>query len=200
MFIKKNVYFYKFSNSHQTCILYHLGENLLICPAKVKSFSLGVRNEFYYNCTKEGEVPLLERCPDKQVYWAAKEKCSSEIMNNGNSESLSKNSDLHTYTEPVLGRTVYLGCLFDAKKSEILAGDSFWKRETVTNSKITSTSFSSILYFFAAQSTFDRFSHMDFDASLKLEFLGKLKFRFHFISTQCHIYLALHKLLKRKYW
>ena len=118
----------------------------------------------------------MEKCPEKQVYWAAEEKCSELGMNNSNSEILSKEADLRAFSQPVLGRTIFLGCLFDATKSEILAGDSFWKSETVEKNKRTSTSFSSNLYFFAAQSTFDRLSHMDFEASLKLDFLGKFKF------------------------
>ena len=151
----------------------HLGGSLLICPPKIKSFSIGPHNQYYYKCKEEGEIPILEKCPENEVYWAAKEMCSTEAMSNRHSESLSENSDLKAYSEPVLGRNVYLGCLFDAKRNYIMAGDSFWKRETITKNKDTSLTFSSNLDFFAAQSTFDRLSHMDIEASLKLEFLGK---------------------------
>ena len=76
-------------------------------------------------------------------------------------------------TLPVLGRPVYLGSLYDAKRSEILSADSLWSQETIKKKKAPPTkSYSSNTYVFAAQSQFDRMNHMDIDVHLKLEFLG----------------------------
>ena len=131
------------------------------------------------------------------------------VLNNDNSEDFSKKSapalgrhkrhsgsklhhrDLRSFWEPVLGRNVYLGCLFDAKKNEILPEYSLWKEETITKNKRTSASLSSALRVFSAKSTFDRLAHTDYHDSLKLDFLGKSEFGCFVISVQFQIYVAL---------
>ena len=120
-------------------------------------------------------MPVLKQCPNDEIYWAAKEKCSAKIMKNGYS---GRDSDVRTYSddvmdkdkrysggqlhsldlqpfsEPVLGRSVYLGCLFDAKRNDILSEYSLWKEETIMKNKRTSSSLTSTLKVFSAQTTF----------------------------------------------
>ena len=163
----------------------------------MKSFSHGVYSQSYYSCNKEGEAPVLIQCPNNEVYWAVKEKCSAKIVKNGNS---GRDSDIRTYaddvmdkekryrgvqlhsldlqpfSEPVLGRSVYLGCLFDAKRNDILSEYSLWKEETIMKNKRTSSSLTSTLKVFSAQTTFERLAHTDYPDSLKLDFLGKFKY------------------------
>ena len=93
------------------------------------------------------------------------------------------------YTSHVLGRPVMIGSVYDARTNQIYATTSLWSRQTVKDKSYSSKSFSSDVSFFAAQSTFDRMAHMDIDANLKLEFLGKigikdfLTFRIHQINV-----------------
>ena len=202
-------------------IFYILGGSLLLCPSKVKSFSLGVYSQNYYSCNKEGEIPVLKSCPINEVYWAAKEMCSSKLMKNIYSGRFARNldsrtysdselssdtsytkrqlhsRDLETFSEPVLGRNVYLGCLFDVNRNDILPEYSLWKEETITENKRTSASLSSTNKIVTAQSTLDRLAHTDYRDSLKLEFLGKFKLGCYAISISLRGIRGLNKIYYR---
>ena len=93
--------------------------------------------------------------------------------NNLKKKNSPEHNDLYEFTAPVLGRPVYLGCLFDAQRNKNKPADSFWKETTIKKNKKTSNSYSSDVSYYAVQSTFDRLAHMDISASLKMEFLGK---------------------------
>ena len=192
-------------------IFYILGGSLLLCPPKVKSFSVGVYSQTYYSCNREGEVPVLKTCPNNEVYWAAKEMCYRKLKENKYSGRFARDvdpvfpsntnytgkqlqsRDLEPFSLPVLGRNVYLGCLFDAKRNDILPEYSLWEQETITNNKRTSASLSSTLTVFAAQSTLDRLAHTDYQDSLKLDILGKFQLGCYVISLN-KIYYSISTL------
>merc|ERR1712159_37304 len=159
----------------------------LICPERVKRFSAGPHDRSYYSCDKAGNIPVLKQCPDGEVYWAKKEICiqrtnseddglkaQNDVVDGPVSDTQDKGSDLKTFSEPVLGRSVTLGCLYDAKSNMIMTSDSFWSPSTIEKNKVTRNAFSSDVSFFAAQTTFERLTKMDISASLQLEFMGGL--------------------------
>ena len=88
-------------------------------------------------------------------------------------KSEKKSDDLETFETMVLGRIVHIGDLYDAKKGEVLAGVSLWKDDTIKNNLQRSFLPSMRTHFFAAKTSFERLDHMNIEAELKLDFLGK---------------------------
>ena len=107
---------------------------------------------------------MVKMCPKDYWYWANKESCFPR--------STSSHNDLQQYMTPVLGRTVYLGCVIDSTKNVIHPAISFWSMDTVRKSQMHSKSYSSSVSFFEAESTLERMAHMDISSALKLELIG----------------------------
>ena len=81
--------------------------------------------------------------------------------------------DLETFETMVPGRIVGIGDLYDARKGDDLAGVSFWKDDTVKNDIQRSFLPSMRTDSFAAKASFEILDHMNIEAELKLDFLGK---------------------------
>ena len=122
--------------------------------------------------TPISETKKTDLKPYDQEYFAAEDDMT--IANTELDTSSDSNLDLKTYEQPVLGRAVFLGDLYNAKNNEILTGYSFWNMTTIRAMKERSNSRSSNLKLISAETTLDRLSQMDIDASLELDFLGEL--------------------------
>ena len=118
-----------------------------------------------------------------KIYHLWKQRCESIDLPNNNFKSMKRSTlghkrkkrfdDLETFETMVPGRIVHIGDLYDARKGEVLAGVSFWKDDTVKNDIQRSFLPSMRTDSFAAKASFERLDHMNIEAELKLDFLGK---------------------------
>lgn len=178
----------------------------LVCPDRVTKFSIGVRSPNYYECTEVGKKPILKTCRKGKIYHPKKQRCESVNLQTEKFQSMKKSTllhkreqefdDLEMFETNVLGRIVHIGDLYDAKKSDVLAGVSLWNDDTIKKYTRRSKLPSVRTRFFAAESSFERLDNMDIDAELKLDFLGKkvlpvllntFSFKMFFVLFSVHI-------------
>ena len=117
------------------------------------------------------------------IYHANKQQCESVDLPTNNSKHtkrsalgnkrVKRSGDLETFETMVLGRTVHIGDLYDAKKGAVLAGVSLWKNDTIKNNIRRSFLPSMRTHFFAGETSFERLDSMNIEADLKLDFLGQ---------------------------
>ena len=62
----------------------------------------------------------------------------------------SDSSDMGLIRQPVLGRSVFLGSLFDAKENEVYVSHTIWSVDTIESNKLTIPKKYSNVEFFAA--------------------------------------------------
>ena len=90
------------------------------------------------------------------------------------SDTNGKCCDMKIVSRPVLGRTVYLGDLYNANNEEILSGNSFWNPSTIERNKIRCNARSSSVNVLPVETMEDRLSQMGLSSGMKLDYMGEL--------------------------
>ena len=154
-----------------------------ICPDKITTFSAGPDKSYYYACAKPGTRPLVKKCPPSHTYWAKKQKCrkspGASQQHGGRvrrevEPGAPKVSDLETVVEPVLGRSVYLGSLFDGRRNAIMDAESLWSEDTVEKHTRYHNAMSSHVSFSGAMTSSDRVGGSKLSDRTKLEVLSDM--------------------------
>merc|ERR1711892_267763 len=133
----------------------------LRCPSRVERFSSKLSSGHFYECNAE-RYPVLMECPSGKLYHMQKQKCLSK-------EETPKNQAI---VEKSMGRSMDLGTLYDAKKSQVYSDASLWSQKTIEKNKFQYDRKEVNTAFTADKSVHDKTSHFDISARLSMEFMG----------------------------
>jgi len=133
----------------------------LRCPSRVERFSSKLSSGHFYECNAE-RYPVLMECPSGKLYHMQKQKCLSK-------EETPKNQAI---VEKSMGRSMDLGTLYDAKKSQVYSDASLWSQKTIEENKFQYDRKEVNTAFTADKSVHDKTSHFDISARLSMEFMG----------------------------
>ena len=130
----------------------------------------------YFSCKGIGTFAKLMQCDESQIYDRKSGLClAAEETSDGR---LVKRADpkeeLKVIEREALGETVSVGTLYDARKSLVQNGASFWTAATLEQEvNVVDTVYSNVDVYMENNIN-ERSYALNVDASLKLEFLGGL--------------------------
>lgn len=130
----------------------------------------------YYSCTGMGTTAVLKECAQDQVYDSRSGLCiAGEVTSSGRIVKRSEQTEeLKVIEREALGETISVGTMYDARKSLVQNGASFWTKATLDAEVNTMDTVYSNVDVFMENNINERSYALSVDASLKLEFLGGL--------------------------
>ena len=130
----------------------------------------------YYSCNGVGTVAELKECAQDQIYDSRSGLCiAGEVKSDGRIVKRSEQKEeLKVIEREALGETISVGSMYDARKSLVQNGASFWNKATLDTEVNTMDTVYSNVDVFMENNINERSYALSVDASLKLEFLGGL--------------------------
>ncbi|XP_063687942.1 uncharacterized protein LOC134821190 [Bolinopsis microptera] len=146
------------------------------CYGRYNYAASSVSPRHYYSCDGMGTLAKLMQCDEHQIYDRRSGLCvAGEETSDGRLVKRAEaNEELKVTEREALGETVVVGTFYDARKSLVQNGASFWTKDTLKKEVNVMDTIYSNVDVYMENNINERSYALNVDASLKLEFLGGL--------------------------